>query len=411
MAKISIIGTGWVDSDMKTQIAAIEFGTSKIVTVIAQAGSIDRLDIIGSGTVPYNGYSDGDWNTPSQMIQRVRDSIAAAEANANSKIREIYVGVPGEYVHVRTCETEVDLPDGMVDQAAIDAVQDLAAEELRIADEGGMIMHRSPSWFTIDGGRKTMTPEGRGSRLRAKVSFIVADPQFVEDVSEMLGKLDITILGFLSTSLGESLLVLTLEDRDRVSMLIDVGYLNTEVSVVEGDGIIYHAMLPRGGGHMTADLAMELRIPMRAAEQIKRNYVFKPDEFDMNSYSEVYDDTGRRLTFPREVVSKVVEASFEELAGMIDMTIQNDIDPMLNKRSQVFLTGGGIALMRGAREALAARINKPVKISAAKSSKLNSPVFASSLGLADLVFDSIESSGGEAQEGLGSRLKGLFGRA
>ena len=353
---------------MKTQIAAIEFGTSKIVTVIAQSGSMDRLDIIGSGTVPYNGYSDGDWNTPGQMTRRVRDSIAAAELEANSKIREIYVGVPGEYVHVRACETEVDLPNGVVDEAAINAVQDAAADELRIIEEGGLIMHRTPSWFSVDGGKKTMTPGGKGQRLRAKTSFIVADPQFIEDIKEMLKELNITILGFLSTSLGESLLVLTLEDRDRVSTLIDVGYLNTEVSVVEGDAIIYHAMLPRGGGHMTADLAMEMRIPMRVAEQIKRNYVFKPDEFDMNSYSEVYDDTGRRLTFPREVVSKVLEASFEELAGMIDMTIQNDIEPMLNRRSQVFLTGGGIALMRGAREALAARINKPVKLSAAKSS-------------------------------------------
>ena len=71
---------------MKTQIAAIEFGTSKIVTVIAQNSGMDRLDIIGSGTVPYDGFSEGDWNTPCQMIQRVRDSIAAAELEANTKI-------------------------------------------------------------------------------------------------------------------------------------------------------------------------------------------------------------------------------------------------------------------------------------------------------------------------------------
>ena len=111
---------------MKTQIAAIEFGTSKIVTMIAQSGGMDRLDIIGSGTVPYDGYSDGDWNTPGQMIQRVGDSIAAAELEANAKIKEIYVGVPGEYIHVRSCETEVELPEGVVDEAAINACQDAA---------------------------------------------------------------------------------------------------------------------------------------------------------------------------------------------------------------------------------------------------------------------------------------------
>ena len=396
-------------TDMKTQIAAIEFGTSKIVTMIAQSGGMDRLDIIGSGTVPYDGYSDGDWNTPGQMIQRVGDSIAAAELEANAKIKEIYVGVPGEYIHVRSCETEVELPEGVVDEAAINACQDAAADMLKIGESGGLVMHRTPSWFIVDDGKKTMSPGGRGTRLRALTTFVIADPQFIEDVSEMLGQHDITILGFLSPSLGESLLVLSLEERDRGALLIDVGYLNTEISVVEGDAIVYHAILPRGGGHITADLAMGLRIPMRAAEQIKRNYVFNPDEFDMDSFSEVYDESGRRKTFPRKVVGEIVDQSFKELTDMIDMTISNDAGQLLGKRSQVYLTGGGIALMRGAREALAAAIARPIKISAAKSSKLNSPVYASALGLADLIFDSIEGQS-DGEEKLGKRIKNIFGR-
>ena len=394
---------------MKTQIAAIEFGTSKIVTMIAQSGGMDRLDIIGSGTVPYDGFSDGDWNTPHQMIQRVGDSIAAAELEANSKVKEIYVGVPGEYIHVLSGETEVELPEGVVDEAAINAVQDAAADMLHISESGGLVMHRTPSWFIVDDGKKTMSPGGRGTRLRALTTFVIADPQFIEDVSEMLGKLDITILGFLSPSLGESLLVLSLEERDRGALLIDVGYLNTEISVVEGDAIVYHAILPRGGGHITADLAMGLRVPMRAAEQIKRNYVFNPDEFDVDSFSEVYDDNGRRRTFPRKRVSQIVEDSFKELTDMIAMTIANDAEAFLGKRSQVYLTGGGIALMRGAREALAAAIGRPVKISAAKSSKLNSPVYSSALGLTDLIFDSIEGEG-EPEENLGSKIRNMFSR-
>ena len=275
---------------MKRQIAAIEFGTSKIVTMIAQNSGLDRLDIIGSGTVPYDGYSDGDWNTPRQMVQRVRDSVAAAELEAGTKVREAYVGIPGEYIHVLVCEAEVEAPEGEIDDGVINAVQDRAAERLQLASSGCLVLHRSPAWYIVDEGKKTMSPGGRGSRLRAKVAFVVAEPMFIEDVSEMLRVLNITILGFLSPSLGESLLLLSLDDRDRTSLLIDCGYLNTEISVVEGDAIIYHAMLPRGGGHITAELATELRISMRAAEQIKRNYVFNPDEFDRDSFSEVYDE-------------------------------------------------------------------------------------------------------------------------
>ena len=125
------------------------------------------------------------------------------------------------------------------------------------------------------------------------------------------------------------------------------------------------------------------------------------------------EDTIVSALIPKEKVlisesNQIVEDSFSELADMIDMTLSNDAEPFLTKRSQVFLTGGGIALMRGAREALAAKISRPVKVSAAKSSKLNSPVFSASLGLADLVFDSIEHQDAQ-EERLGSRLKNLFG--
>lgn len=391
----------------KMQIAAIEFGTSKIVTIIAQNGGIDRLEFVGTGTVPYDGYSDGDWNTPSQMIQRVRDSIAAAELEANEKIKEIYVGVPGEYIHVCCGEAEIELTEDGADDRAKELVQDAAAEALKIAESGGLVLHRSPAWFQIDDGKKTVEPSGHGTKLRACTSFVVADPQFIADIKEIMGALDITILGFLSSTLGESLLLLSIDDRDRVSVLIDSGYLSTELSIVHGDAIVYHAMLPMGGGHITADLATQLRIPMRAAEQIKRNYVFNPDEFDQDSVNEVYDARGRRLTFPREIVSQSIERSMDELCNMIDMTMKNDAVDYLGTRSQIYLTGGGISLMRGARDYLAEKIGKPVKASAPKTAKMNSPVYSSVLGLMDLTFDSIEKHDSE-DEGFGRKLTGIL---
>lgn len=391
---------------MKMQIAAIEFGTSKIVTMIARNSGMDRLDIVGSGTVPYDGYSEGEWNTPRQMVQRVRDSIAAAEMEANTKIREIYVGIPGEYVHVYSVEATVDAQDGEITDDTINAVQDAAADRLRLSESGCMVLHRSPAWFIVDDGKQTMSPVGNGNRLTAMITFVVADQQFIDDIHEMLGVLNISILGFLSVTLGEALLLLSLDDRDRGSLLIDCGYLNTEISVVQGDAVVYHAMLPQGGGHITADLAMGLNIPMRAAEQIKRNYVFNPDEFDKDSVAEVYDGVGNRITFPREQVREIVERSVDTLADMIGQTIETDAAQFLGPRSQVYLTGGGVALMRGAREYLSGKIGRPVKVTAAKSSKMNSPVYSSALGLADLIFDSVEQTG--AAEGAAGKFRGIL---
>ena len=397
---------------MKTQtlIAAIDFGTSKIVTVVAQSGGLSRCDIVGSGTVPYAGFSDGFWNEQDYVLDTVRESITAAELEANTKIHEIYVGVPGAFVHVMCGEAEYDLPEaGPITEDAINMVQDMVADKLHIGSDGGYVLHRSPAWFSIDDGKKTMVPIGNhGSRIRACVSFIVADPEFIEDAKMFMGAMGITILGFLAPVLGQGILLLSLEERDRVAALVDVGYLNTEISVFEGDAIVYHAILPEGSGFITGDLMQKLRLTTEEAEQIKRAYLFNPDEFDQDDFYEVYDENGRRIAFPRANVARVVEAQMNELCAAIDKTFKSDAMRFFGPRSQVYLTGGGITLMRGGREYLADKLGRPVKVPVAKTAKLGSPVYASALGLVSLIFDSIENQEGEEPTGLFKKIAGMF---
>ena len=392
---------------MKNVAAAVDFGTSKIVTLLAESGGFSRCDIIGSGTVPYEGYMDGGWNAPDRLAQAMRSAISAAELEGKTHIREVYVGVPCEYIRVLTTEAEVPVSaqDGRASDEDVNMVQDFAAEQLQLAEQVGVVIHRSPAWFRLDGGKKTMSPVGlRGGVLQSKVSFILADPAFIDQANRLFGELGLTVMGFLSPSMGENLLLVPLEDRDRAAVLIDVGYLNTEFSVVEGDAVVYHAVLPMGGGHIAADLATDLEVPMRAAEQIKREYIFIPDEFDPVGDPEVLDDEGRRLSFPRAFVQRSVEQSVGELIHMIDLAVK-EAAAYLGPRSQLFVTGGGIAMMRGGREYLAGKLGRPVKIPMAKAAKLNSPVYASALGLVDLVFDSIEQRTAQ-EESLPGRLAG-----
>lgn len=395
---------------MKTQIAAIDFGTSKIVTVVAQSGGLSRCDIVGTGTVPYAGFSEGFWNEPDYVLDAVRESITAAELEANTKIKDVYVGVPGAFVHVISGEAEYEFSEAHeITEDDVDMVQDMVAEKLHIGQDGGYVLHRSPAWFSVDDGKKTMVViRSRGTRLRACVSFIVADPEFIEDCKMFMGAMGVTIMGFLAPVLGQGLLLLKPEDRDRVAALVDVGYLNTEISVFEGDAIVYHAILPEGSGYITGDIMQKLRLTTEEAEQIKRAYLFNPDEFDQDDFYEVYDENGRRIAFPRANVARVVEAQMNELCDAIDKTFKSDAMRFFGPRSQIYLTGGGITLMRGGREYMARKLGRPVKVPAAQSAKLGSPMYSTTLGLVNLIFDSTEKQDGEEPTGLFSKIAGLL---
>ena len=378
-----------------TQAAVVDFGTSKVVTIIAKGGKgkSERLEIIGTGSVLYDGFRDGDWNTPEKLVESVKNSIAAAELQARQSVHEVYIGVPGEYITVYTGEAEVDItgPNGTVCADDIDAVQDKVADQLNLMGQDGIVLHRSPAWFSVDDTTPTLLPmQMTGSKLKAKVAYVLAERRFMNDVAELMGMLNITVAGYLSSSLGMALLLMSPEDRDNTSVLIDVGYLNTEISVVEGEAIIYHRMLDIGGSELTVALTDELRVELKEAERIKRGFSFQPDQFEEQEDVEIRDPySGRRKMIPRYDVADVLQPVMDEITGEIRDVMDSDIYGLLAQNSRIYLTGGGIAMMKGGKAMLSEALDMPVENVTNKTAKLNYPMFSSALGLTNLVFDAL----------------------
>jgi len=273
-----------------------------------------------------------------------------------------------------------------------------------------VVVHRSPAWFMVDGGKKTLEPVGmKGSELKALVSFVVADTFFLDDVMARLRDLNIAVSGFFSSCTGEAMLYLLEEDRDRTAILIDIGYTCTDVLVVEGDAVIYQKSIPIGGGHIAADVAEGLSIPMPSAEQIKREYVYGVSG-KSQTYSVSMGEGAKQEAFSQEDVAAVLEPRVDEIADMVKKSIEESGIKMGNW-SAIFLTGGGLALNRGGRDYLSGRLGKPVRETVKRTIKLSSPVYASAMGLMDLIIDTVEARTAPASSSGGVKefFKGLLG--
>ncbi len=390
---------------MKNMSVAIDFGTSKVVTLVAESGGYHRCDIIGAGVVPYDGYIDGYWNTPEKVNDAIRSSIQEAENQSGRRVSEIHVGVPGEFCRVYVAETTLQLQgvDPHVTPQDVERIFSMADQEIQPVR--GVIIHRSPAWFTVDDGKKTMEPVGiKGSALKTFVSFIVADEFFLNDINRRMQTLGITVAGFFSSPMGEALLFLPPEDRDRTAVLIDIGYLNTEIMAVEGDALVFHKVIPIGGAHVVVDLTYGLEISMTMAEQIKRGFVFGLPGGDT---IDAVDNNGRVTAFSREDIARVLEPRVDEIAELIRDELSHS-GVRLGSWSNVYLTGGGLSMMRGGREYLSSQMERPIRAPSPKGAKLNSPIYASALGLMDLVFETIEQQADRG--GILDKVKGVFSR-
>lgn len=389
---------------MKKATAVLDFGTSKVLVLLAEESAYQKVTITSAGMAQYDGFMNGEWNAPSEVSDAIASAVEAAENKVGTHIKEVYVGVPGEFVRVYVIESSVALQgaDPKVTSADVEKLQRQATEMLDRPT--GVIIHRSPAWFKVDGGQKTLEPvDQKGSTLEGMIGFVLADQFFINDVTERLKELGIEVRGFFSTSVGEAMQMIPFEERDHTAILVDVGYLSTEVMAVEGDALIWQKVLPVGGAHVTLDLTYGLEKPFDMCEKIKRAYTFNAPK---NTQIEVQGENGQMESFSGEQVSMIIDARVDEMLEMIDDAIKKS-GIRLGNWSNVYFTGGGLMPMAGARVYAAGKLSRNVREAAAKTVKLKpAQIYASGSGLLELVYNTIEQE--EQDEGLLDRIKRVF---
>ncbi len=377
---------------MKTTVTSLDFGTSKIVTLVAENSGAQRCDIVGAGIVTYNGFLEDGWNNPAEIDDCIREAISQAEQQSHHKIREVNIGVPGAFTKVYVTEARVSLTgaDPHVTANDVRAVFKKATENLGLETLPGEIINSSPAWFRVDDGKKTLEPVGlKGRELTALISFVIGNRFFLDDVTTRLRNMDVKPKHFFSTPAGEAMLYLPEEDRDRTAVLIDIGYLNTEIMAVEGDALIFHKCIDIGGGHIAADLSEALDISFKNAEEkIKQPFVYS-----MSATPETYEIPAMNeqpaRSFSRDEVAPIITARVDEIAAEIKKALEES-GVKLGNWSNVYLTGGGVAFNRGGKDYLSSKLGRPVRDTPKRTVKMSSPIYSSTMGLMDLIIDTME---------------------
>jgi cell division protein FtsA len=370
---------------MRNVTAAIEFGTSKIICIIGRGKSIGRFEVLGSGSARYEGIKRGRWLRQDRVEEAVSKALYTAERKAKKRVKEAYIGVPGTFCRVVCQEGYASVESGIVTDGDVENFIKYA--ESLYDDPNYVEVSAAPVYFLLDDGERYIDVIGSSTvELRGKVSLIFVKKQFTEDIEEILESSGIKIKGFIPEILAESLFLVPVEERDASAVLLDVGFFDTNVTIVYGDAIVYNKTIHAGGMHISNDLSLVMNIDIDKAEQIKKQYSFGLE----NSGIKLYDyarKQGKVERFSHSLVSEIVDARIEHLCGLIIEVFEHS--PIsIARRTRIFLTGGGIAMMKGAKEMLEQQLKRQVRIARVEAPQLSTPNYYNALALLDYVFES-----------------------
>src|SRR5205085_3913290 len=107
-------------------LVALDIGTSKIVTLVAEITAEDTLSLIGMGSHPSRGLKKGVVVNIESTVNAIQRSLEEAELMADTKIKEVICGIAGSHIKSFNSHGMVAIKDKEVQQYDIDRVIETA---------------------------------------------------------------------------------------------------------------------------------------------------------------------------------------------------------------------------------------------------------------------------------------------
>jgi cell division protein FtsA len=400
--------------DPNSIIVGLEIGTSKVCAVVGDLAPDGSLNIVGLGQARSRGVRKGEIADAPMAEEDVRHAIVEAEQMADVEIRSVYLGVSGGHVrgfNNRGVHPVVSADREISEEDVQDVIKNAKAINLPAQNH---VVHAIRQHFLIDGQDGVTNPVGMlGSRVEVDVHVVHGNLNRLQNAIRTVKGLQLEVDDIVFNGLASSLSLLTNEQKELGSLVIDIGGGTTEY-VVYTNGIIKHTgVLAVGGDHISNDLAYGLKVPLGRAEHLKlahgAAFVDEAIKGQTVSISGEFGLAGRTINL--EHLRRIMSLRLEEIFQLIGQDLEQ-VCALDYLRAGVFLCGGCSRIPEMARLAehvlqLPVSLGRTNSISGLKSA-LDQPEFATAIGL--VKFGSFQQRKRAAKASLREGLKSTLGQ-
>jgi cell division protein FtsA len=374
--------------DSSCIIVGLEIGTSKICVVVGENSAANNLNIIGLGQARSRGVRKGEIADAALASEDVRNAVVEAEQMANVEIRSVYLGVTGN--HVRGFNNHGVHPVVSADrEITAEDVQDVIKNAKAInLPVDNTVVHAIRQLFQVDSQHGIQNPVGMyGAKVEVDVHVVHGHVDRLKNSIAVVRGLQLEVDEIVFTGLASALALLSNEQKELGSLVIDMGAGATEY-VVYSEGIIKHTgVLAVGGDHISNDLAYGLKVPLGRAEHLKIER--GGASVDESVKGQTISSDGE-LGLPPKIINlehlrRIMSLRLEEIFALIEAELCG-LGLADRLRAGVLICGGG-ARIPGIQSLaqnlfqMPAFLGKTNSISGLKSA-LDQPEFATAIGLA-----------------------------
>ena len=326
-------------------IVGLDIGTSKVLAVVAEVKENQDIEILGVGQHPSRGLRKGVVANIDSTVQSIQQAIEEAELTAECRINSVYAGIAGAHITSMNSSGVVAIKN-RDEVSAEDVERVLDAAQAQAIPNDQQVLHILPQDFIIDGQDGIREPIGMsGVRLEAKVHIITGAVSAAQNIVKCITRCGLDVEEIVLEQVASSYAVLDSDETELGVAMVDIGGGTTDIAVFTDGAIRHTAVLPVAGDQITNDIAVALRTPTQAAEELKKKFgtalVQMAPEGEMIDTPSVGERAPRKLA--RTTLADVIEPRVEELFLLVQAELRRSgFEELLG--TGIVLTGGSARL-------------------------------------------------------------------
>ena len=365
-------------------IVGLDVGTTKICAVVGEAEG-NKINIVGIGTHPSIGLRKGVVVNIESTVESIQKAIEEAELMAGCEISSVYAGIAGGHITGFNSRGIVAIKGPEVTKNDVERVID-AARAVAIPMDREVI-HVIPQEFIIDDQGGIQNPVGMsGIRLEAKIHIVTGAVTSAHNIVKCANRSGLDVCDIVLEPLASGEAVLTDEEKDVGTALLDLGGGTSDLAIFSGKNIKHTFVLSLGGNNLTNDISIGLRASLAEAEKIKIKYgTCVAHDISSEETIEVPGMGGRKpRKLQRQILGEILEPRMEEIFTLIKREIfRAGMDNVIT--SGIVLTGGS-SLLHGATDIAESVFDVPSRLGTPRGINglvdvVNNPMYATAVGL------------------------------
>ena len=366
-------------------ITALDIGSSKIACLIGDTDS-KGLRVVGAALQESRGVRHGAVVDLDLAEQAIRETVADAEAQADARIKHVLISVNCGRPTNLSSTASAPINGSLVDDQHLRTAIREASSKLML--EGHTTIQRAVISYELDDVRNVSMPVGMyGERLEVTASALALRTPPLANLVLAVERVGLSVSGALFASTASALAVLTEDEMQLGTIVLDMGSGTTSIAVLRKGRLVHADWVPLGSDIVTTDVASVLGTSLSTAERVKCLFgeaMPTPGDIEYINMPKLSDNGAHDALVPRALLTQIIQARLEEMFGLVQKRLKTSGFEMMTG-TEIVLTGG--ACQQSKISELAAQVFK-TRVRIARSRSLvgwtNSdcgPEYAAAIGL------------------------------